>query len=386
MINKTALIVALACLFAFGLKTPSRAGEPETVRFGVCLSLTGEFQDYGNIDLAGIKLFVEDFNSRSDEHGVRLEMLVRDIESSPAKAAACFEELAVKEGIQVVIGGSVSTTLHGMVEMARKHRVVLISSGSTSPDVGKRDDWVFRALFSDGQQGLALAKYVTGELGLKSAAAIINEHYEYGDSFYRAFKAGFEAAGGEIVAEEHYAWNLDEFNVPDLTGILMITKEIGPDMVLLPGYAEDAAALVHQSLAVNYDPIFCGGDAWIHQKLMLAAGNNLGDSYYTGVGDIYADTPEARRFVRLYDMSNDPHTEPASVNGYDACAIMAEALKNGRSAEAIRAGLFKLDNFPLVGGAATIDGETGTRRTVYIHKIVRQGDDFITRIVAQEGP
>lgn len=138
--NRFAILLTLTLLSA--LCRHGHAGEePETIRFGVCLSMTGEFRGYGPIHLAGITLLLNDFNSRSDEHGMRLEMLLRDDKSDPEEAARLVDELALEEKVPLIIGGTVSSVAIKMAERASANKVVLITSSATSPAFGYKRDW-----------------------------------------------------------------------------------------------------------------------------------------------------------------------------------------------------------------------------------------------------
>lgn len=377
------LMVACAVLGVVAVCRAGDSGDVETVPFGVCLSLSGPLQDYGRINLAGVKLFMDDFNSRADAHGYRLEMLLRDDKSDPRTGAAIVEELARDHDVQFIIGPVTSEIMKAMAAKAKEYEVVLVSPEATSPELGKWDDWCFKILFSDDRQGSVLADYFIGKLGLKRAAAIINESIDYGESIFAAFQDTFEAAGGTITAVEHYDWNLDENNIPDFTGILSMVKSTKPDFVLLPGYAEDASAIILQSQAVDFAPVFCGGDGWVNDKLLLASGNNLENAYFLGTVNADSDAPPTRRFFELYDVSNDPYAQVTSLQGYDCLLLMTEAMRSGKSAHAIREALYGADQFVLASGTARFDRETGTKKSVYIFQVTRENDEFVYNVVAE---
>lgn len=381
----TSLLLA-AVLWCFAAPPVCRSGEPETVYFGACLSLSGKFRDYGRIYLAGINLFLDDFNARAEENGFRLEMLLRDDESEPAVAAAIVEELAATGNVPVIVGAVTSGLFAAMAEKARECEVVVVSPAATSPRFGKNGDWCFKVLFSDDYQGEVLARFLGRTLDGKTYGAIINDSFEYGESLFRAFQREFSAEGGSLVAEERYEWNLDEDHIPDFTGILMMVKMNRPDIVLLPGYAEDAVAIIHQSQAVDFHPVFCGGDGWVNEKVVLASGHNLEGAYFVGGADLYADTPEAKRFLSLYDSSNDPDAEPSSVNGFDCMLLVAEALKNARTGPEVKRFLEGVRNFPLAAGVFSYDFELGTKKTLFLHHFYKSGDELASKIVAVVDP
>lgn len=246
---------------------------------------------------------------------------------------------------------------------------------------------MIKILTNDNTQGVGLARLVAGELGLLRTAVIYNDHNNYGPSLLSAFSPAYEEEGGEIIAEESYQWDLDETNVPDLTGILLVIKDTKPDVVFIPGYADAAATLIYQSLMVNFAPVFCGGDSWTNQKIIQSSGNNVEGSYYVGGADMSHDSEEGMRFMELYDVSNDPYAEESSVNGYDSLLLFIKALETGaRSSQELLDSLYDLGTVPLAAGRLKLDPETGTRKTMFIHKIIRENDIFVSTVVATIEP
>lgn len=358
-----------------------QSAQPEVVRFGVCLSMSGEFKNYGSINLAGINLFLDDYNKRSAATGVRLEMVLRDDKSDPATAADIVRELATRENIQVIIGPITSGIMFAMIEEAKKHNVVLISPAATNPGIGAKGDWAFKVLLGDDYQGAALARFFRAQMGATTAAAVINEQYDYGELIFQAFRKTFEGLGGRIVAEERFSWNLAE-TAPDFAPLLKRIKAAKPEMTLLPGYAEEGVEIVRQSAVAGLDTVFCGGDAWLNQRVMFEAGEKLDDSYYIGGAEVYSSTPQARQFVQLLEQSSNPLAEPSSVNGYDCMLLLAEAIRAGaRAAPQIRDRLYRLRGFPLAAGNISFDETAGTGKTLYVYRIAKMDGGFYGEVV-----
>lgn len=377
-------LVALLLAVPPAASAAEDTGAPETVRFGVCLSLTGDFAGYGGVDLAGVKLRLDDFNAEAERHGFSLEMVLRDDQSDPAVAAAIVDELA-DQGIQAIIGPLETGIMQAMAERAEAREVVLVAPTVTGSGIGG-GGWAFKMLFTDEQQAEALARFARTHLGVRKAAAIVNTHFEYGRNLFAPFRAAFERLGGRVTAVREYSWNLEEKETPNFINILDEVKATLPDIVMLPGFSEDAIAIIRQSQLVTMKARFFGGDAWFSPDLTLAAGHNLENSFYTSSSDFSSDAPSLRRFLDIYDNSHDPDASLASVDGYDALSVLIEALKRGRTGREIRDGLYALRDFPLAVGSITFDRDKGTLRTVFIHQVVKEGDDFAFVTAARIDP
>lgn len=369
-----------------------RAGEEKVVRFGACISLTGEFAPLGNTLFTGLELRLNEFNEEGELPGVRLEMEVRDDASDPDRAREIAREFAAREDIVAVVG-PVSTTLAlAMREIISSARVPLVMPSVTSPLLGRDGDRVFRILFDDDFQGRALAEFLFGKLGLKRAAVVLNSRFEYGVSISRAFKDAFIAQGGTIVLEERYSRDLDSEEAYGFVPILERVKAANPQAVLLPCYAEDVVAIIQDSLELDFVdnlglPIrFCGGDSWHQDSVLNESGYNLNDSYYVGPMDDDNRRPANTHFLRLLNLSNETTAEMSSARGYDALSVIAEALKTGLDRESATSGLYALRNFPLVTGNITFDREKGTLKTAYVIRIRIRDGVLVREVVAIVDP
>lgn len=380
--SMTVLFVSIFSMMAVPLSgRAATAADVETVRIGVCLSLTGEFQAAGRKALAGIRMRADDFNSRSEETGVRIEIVHKDDRSSVDGAVAILEEFAAVEKVPAVIGPLSTLQMLPMAEKARELEIVLLSPTVTSPRIGRDGDWAFRLLFDDTFQGVALARYISEKLKFTRAAAIINNRLGYAYSVFGTFKLVMEEAGGVIVAEEGYEWVADEDKVFDFVPLLTRVNDSDPDVILLPVNSTEVAAIIRESLAVGVDAVFCGGDTWQHENVLLASGNNLENSFFISGIDFNSGAPAMRHYLNLFDNSHDPDAQATSVLGFDALSLIIKAMENGRDARSIKDGLYAVKNFELATGTITIDPVRGSEKTAYIHKIVKDDNEFKVAVV-----
>ncbi|MCD7898242.1 MAG: ABC transporter substrate-binding protein [Planctomycetaceae bacterium] len=378
------LWIVLTCVLA-GAGTGT-ARDVETVRVGVCLSMTGEFSDYGAVNFAGIKLFADNANAQAAERGIRYELVLRDDQSDADTAAVITRELA-EDGIQVVIGPVTSPIMLAMSEVTKQYPLVLISPGATSPKIDNSHRWCFKVLPGDDYQGVALAQFFARQMGTTRAAVLVNDHFDYGRHLANAFSTVYRRLGGEITVHESYDWDLGPQSIPDFAAILEKIRPSAPEVILLPGYAKEAVECIRQAEGQDIDAIFVGGDSWVNHQDIFQAGPRLHDSYYIGNGEIYSGTAEARRFGALMDASDDPNLQPYSIDGYDSMLLVAHAVESGaRTAEEIREKLLTLRRFPLATGSITFDEESGVAKTMYIYRILAVNGELYAEMVARHDP
>lgn len=375
-------ISLLLTLSFFAFSTACESAEVKTVRVGVCLSQTGAFSESGRKAIAGVRLRFDEFNRHAERTGYRVEMVLRDDKSDAATAEGVVRELAVGERVPAIIGPLSTNLMMGMRAAAAEHKVVLISPSVTSPKIGHNRDWAIRVLFDDEFQGVALARFLTRKLGVKRAAAIINDRLAYSGSVFGSFKENMDKEGGEIVCEEHYSWVADDARGYDFTEILRRVEAAEPDIVVLPVNSADVISIVSQATRLGGVSRFCGGDTWQHESVLVSSGNNLEDSYFISGINYDSGTAEMERFISLFDNSNDPDAQLSSVLGYDAASLFIEGLlRGGADGGAIRDALYTVRNFELATGTITIDPERGSEKTAFIHHITREGGGFVSKII-----
>lgn len=373
--------VCRVVLLVLALSSPVRASEPETFRVGVCMSQTGDFSSSGRAFLAGVHIAAEDFNRRSAATGLRVELLVRDDASEPARGAALLRELAA-EGVVAVVGSNSTDVTLAMLDDARKLGLALVTPGSTSRRIGGKGDVAFRVLFDNDFQGRALALFMREKLGLRRAAVLLNRRFAYTRSLTESFVATWVGAGGEIVREEAYDSGVIAAEDYDFRPHLKRLKAAEPELVLLTGYPDVIIAVLNQSLDVGLNATFCGGDTWQNDSIIHAAGNHLDGCYHIGYFDEEGDNPEMYTFMELLDNTNDLAAGPISVLGYDAMELILIALlRGGRTREGIVEKLYTVRNLPLASGDITLDREAGTKKIAYIMKFESTPKGFRRRVV-----
>lgn len=371
----------LILLMAVPVRSGAKAGE--AVRFGVCLSLSGSMSESGNAYYAGVKIRMDEHNAQAGPNDFLLEAVVRDDASDAQTAAAIVDELAAVEKVRAIVGPTSSALTAAMRPNAARHQVIVVSPSATRPDIGKNEDWVFTVLFDDSFQGAVLGKYVAGRLGAKRLAVVANRASAYGKLFWDSFRDAAMDNGAVIVAEEWYDWDVKRDPDHDFSTNLANIKLAEPDMTLLPNYSWEVAAIIRQSLAADLETVFCGGDTWLNDTVMLESGYHLEGGYFVASRDINSAAPEMRHYARLYDNSNEAYARSNSYQGYDALSLVIEALKNAKDGESLREGLFRIKDYPLATGPTTIDRVKGTVKPGCIYRM-EMIDDVFTPVFIDE--
>lgn len=375
--RRLCLCIFLVWFIALGTGCPLRAAEKERVRIGVCLSLSGDFADFGRIYLAGIRLRLEEYAANSGDREV--ELVVRDDKSDEATAAAAVRELVDEVDVAAIIGSVSSGVTLAMAEETKPRGLVLVTPSATSPRLGHDGDGIVRVLFDDEFQGEALAAHIARQLGLRRAAVLLNEQFEYSRSIAKAFQTNFIREGGAIILET-YDMPLSKVETYDFRPQLRRIQAQKPDVVLIPSYPEEVAAVLRQAQEVGLNARFCGGDAWHHESTMLTSGNYLEGAFYISVMDEENPSGRLLDFENLLNRSNYD-ADIVSGQGYDAMSIVLEAMKSGRRRALLLEGVYGISDFPLVTGDITICRKRGSLKPAYIVEVVKEGGHFVRKVV-----
>lgn len=376
-----ALSAALAVSIAICVSGSARG--QDTIKFGVCLPLTGEYWEQGGSALAGIEIRVAEI--AADPATPRMEMVVKDNEADLELAVAQLEAFAADPDIAFVIGPTTSGACRELAPWAEKLRIPMISPTVTLPGIGAGDSWIFSVLFSDHTQGIILARHALDK-GLKRAAVIFDPDVAYSHSILASFREAYTALGGEIVAEELFSAPVDRADLFDYTKPLAEIKRVNPDVVLLPDYPEAVAAIIRQSQVVGFRPVFIGGDTWAHENVVLASGHNLNGAFFVNPLDFDRPSPELKDFFIQLDNSNEQLAGYSSAMGYDAVSLGLAASEGARDRDAFRENLFRLRDYPLATGKITVDRKRGILKTAHICEIVKEDGEFVLHTRASFDP
>jgi len=125
---------------------------------GAVLSLSGQYELYGQAIKRGIDLAVEQINERGDVNGKPFKVAYADSGSTAAGARAALRALA-EQGVKVIIGPETSDLAEATIPLARGLEVVLISPSASAPGLRNIESggYFFRICTTDESEADAIA-------------------------------------------------------------------------------------------------------------------------------------------------------------------------------------------------------------------------------------
>ncbi len=352
---------------------------------GALVPQSGQLAFFGDHVLKGIQLAVHVYNLHDPDS--RVELLVKDTEGSPEKAAGAMGELASK-GIVAAIGPITTREEEALVPALQKIQIPVIRPAASRAGFTEKSIWIFRNALTIDSQARTSAQYSYG-LRLKKFVIMYPDE-PYGRDLSHLFARDLERKT-EILATIAYPPETKDFG-PYIRKIIEIDlrsrrvhipdddaerkklfAEYTPsfDALYLPGYAERVGLLIPQLAFYNIiGKSMIGSDNWHSPDLIERAGR-----YADGAVFVDGFFPESadqgiKSFVESYRSAYQEEPDILSAQAYDAAMMVFSLLKQRRDTPiAIRDGLLALKDYPGITGSTTFQGSNEAQKNLYLIKV-----------------
>ena len=291
----------------------------EVIKIGLAAQMTGPQAKMGNDFKNGVKIALEEWNSKGGLLGKKIEIVLGDDQADPKQAVAVANKL-VNEGVVGVIGHFNSSCSIPASDVYDRLGIPMITPASTNPELTERGvRGAFRVCGRDDQQGMIAAEFVKKKLQVKKVA-VIHDKTTYGqglaDEFKKALGSGLEVVyyGGITQGDK------------DFKAVLTAIKEKAPELIYFGGIYPETGLLVRQAREVNIAAPFMSGDGSIDPKFIEIAGEKSAEGTYLTFSPDPRNIPTAKEFVRKYN-SKYGALGPYSIYAYDAVNALLSAMK-----------------------------------------------------------
>jgi branched-chain amino acid transport system substrate-binding protein len=152
--NVVAIIGVLVMAVLLGAGAPATAAD---LKLGATLSLTGGTDDYGKAALMGLQLAVEEYNAKGGYKGQKVEIVVYDDETKPAKGVENVTRLITRDKVFAVVGPVNSGVALAIIDIAQKMEMPLMDTIATAEPIIERyakapKSYIYRVSLNDGIQ------------------------------------------------------------------------------------------------------------------------------------------------------------------------------------------------------------------------------------------
>ncbi len=317
-------VVSVLGILALGL-----AWAQTPLKVGVILPLSGASAVAGKAALNGIQLAAEEANAGGK---VRLELVVADDGTDPAKAVPAFTKLMTVDKVDLVIGGLASSVTFALSGPVKQYGPLFLAIGAASSVVEQAFEgyplffhyhpWDYHNVAA----ALQFFQYLHQELGAKRVA-ILYEDGPFGSAGIGVYRQQLEKLGYQVQAEPYKAGS------GQFTPILTRFRTFQPDILYWIGYDVDALPIATQTRQVGLRPklIYGAPPSWPvgFEKNPLSQDVAGMTAWLPTVSNT-----ESRRFVEAYRKKYGEGTEEyMAPMGYVIVKSLALAAERAGSAD-----------------------------------------------------
>jgi len=342
-----------------GLLTGCGSSASKDIKIGVVYELTGSTASFGTAAANGAKLAFKEINANGGVLGKQISIAVADNKGEPSESSNAMTKVISQDKVIAVTGFTTSSNGIAGSTVAEANKIPFVAAATTNPKVtldentGKVKNYTFRVCFIDPFQGTVGANFVLNSLKAKNAAVMIDNSSDYSKGLSKFFKEAFVKGGGNVVIEEAYLQNDQDFKT-----VLTKIKATNPDVIYVPGYYGEVGKIIKQAREIGITVPFVGGDGWDSPKLAEIGGADaLNNSFFTNHYSVEDNSPKSKAFLDAFQKEYGQVPDAMAVLGYDAAYALVDAIKRANSTdpEKIREALANTKDFQGVTGSLTLN-------------------------------
>src|SRR6478672_4149972 len=220
--------VLLAAAASAALALPAIA--QDALKVGLVAAMSGQSAKSGEAIVRGLSIAIDEINAKGGVLGKKVELVVRDDESNPAKGVVAARELVQREKVAALFGGLDTPVSLAIVPFANQSKVPFMgvwAAGTPITRNGAAENYAFRVSAVDVLVDKALVDYAIKKYATKKPGMILINN-PWGESNEKGLK--------EALAEKNMAYaGIEKFQDADVDVVPQLTrlKEAGADVLFL---------------------------------------------------------------------------------------------------------------------------------------------------------
>lgn len=244
-ISRRLLIAGAA---AAALSLPAYA--QDTLKLGLVAAMSGQSAKSGEAIVRGLSVAIDEINAKGGVLGKKVELIVRDDESNPAKGVVAARELVQREKVVGLFGGLDTPVSMAIVPFANQAKVPFMgvwAAGTPITRNGAAENYVFRVSAVDVLVDKALLAYAIKKYGAKKPGMILINN-SWGESNEAGLKAALAEKNMAAVGIEKFQ-DADVDVVPQLTRL----KDAGADVLFMVANVAPSSQVVKSLDRMGWD-------------------------------------------------------------------------------------------------------------------------------------
>lgn len=319
-------VMALTLVFAGCAPQTPETSEPITI--GAVFNATGWMADYDQPPRSGALIKIDEINQAGGVLGRQLELIELDGKTDPATVGNAALQL-IDQGADVIIAPCDFDIGAPASQAAQEAGLVGISTCASSPLYGSEalGDKQFSAVMWNNIMSAGAAEYAFNDLGWRTAYVVTDTTIDYSLSLSRYFIEHFESLGGEVLGEDTFLQEDQDFSA-QIQRLQGLPEQ--PDGLFISSYMPGIGTIVRQVRSAGIETEIMGGDAYDTTEFFEVLGPDLGNNIYFATHGFLG--PEAGEgmadFIEKYEAEYGTPPETSFIlPGWDTIKILAEAIE-----------------------------------------------------------
>ena len=310
-------VVTMAC-------TSTVTRGDNTIRIALAGPVTGPVAQYGDMQLIGARMAVQQINAQGGVNGKTLETVVYDDACDPKQAAAVANRI-VNDDIRFVVGHLCSSSTQPASDIYEDEGILMITAASTSPNItGQGYNLIFRTIGLDSMQGPVAAGYILDKVKPRRMA-VIHDKQQYGEGLALAVKSAVERSGIEVALYEGITAGDKDFSA-----LITRLKKEKIDFVYYGGYHPELGLILRQSAEKDLKIQFMGPEG-VGNKDISAIAGAASEGLLVTLPKRFDQDPENAHLVTAFRAINEDPSGPFVFPAYSAVQVMAEGMTLSKS-------------------------------------------------------
>jgi branched-chain amino acid transport system substrate-binding protein len=333
--------------------------EPDVIKIGVALPVTGNYAEYGKGMLAAIQFATDERNAAGGIKGKQIKLVPMDSKGDAKEAADIARIYTGKEDILAVITDFSSTGSMAAAPIYEEGTLTMISPTASHPDLPGMGNYIFGIMGRQSDEGPFMAEQVVSQyLGAKKVG-IIYHNNDWGVSVMQNFEGACKDINLDITAKENFVDGEKDF-----TTALNKIRQTDPEVLVLLAQHNEVAMIAKQVKQMGWDIKLVSAGASYTDQLLGLGGKDveglISESPFILEGSNATDQAFIAEIVKRVNLVPGVHAAAS----YDAAGSLFDAIEAADSLTrtAIRDAYAKTANYPGLAGPITLDDVGGVHR------------------------
>ena len=341
--------VALAAIALPGAVIKENAAQAAELRLGLDMSLTGGTDDFGKAARMAFELAVKEYNAKGGYKGQKVETVIYDDETKPAKGVENITRLITRDKVFGIVGPANSGVALAVIDIVQKQQIPLMVPLPTSEPIVERHmsapkSYVFRTSLNDGIQTSFIIEHIKKK-GYRRLG-LMHDSTGWGQSGRETALRLLKAAGMTVTAGPE----VFDQNDTDMTAQLTKLKDANVDFIITYALAPAGVQIAKSMQKIGLKVPWTSTWAFVAPNFLKLGSKELAEGVmtvtsYTIDHSDNAKVLHAKLETDYKDQGGDFHPV-ASAQTYDATRLMLRALdKVGPDPQKVRDALEEIDDF-----------------------------------------